>query len=74
MKIERKIHRVFIRRHKDDPEMIELYTKKHPAKTIVWTVAHCDMLSEMRGNISPGDLENHEYEIVICAPGGRKIS
>ena len=70
MELKRNISGVFARRHRDDPEMIELYSKKGGDKTIVWACIHSDMLWEMKGRITPDDLDNHEYEILIHFPGG----
>ena len=49
MELKRNISGVFARRHRDDPEMIELYSKKGGGKTIVWACIHTDMLWEMKG-------------------------
>lgn len=72
MELKRQIHGVYARPHRDDPEMIELYTKKGGDKTIVWACVHGDMLYEMKGRITPEDLENNEYEILIHFPGGMR--
>ena len=72
MELKRNISGVFARRHRDDPEMIELYSKKGGNKTVVWACIHADMLWEMKGKIAPEDLDNHEYEILIHFPGGRR--
>ena len=72
MELKRNISGVYARRHKDDPEMIELYTVKGGGKIIVWACIHADMLFEMKGNIAPDDLDNHEYEMLIHFPSGKR--
>ena len=70
--LSRTISGVFLRNHKDDPEMIELCTMKGGNKTIVWGCVSAEVLGEMRGDITTQDLQNHEYEIVVRFPGGKR--
>jgi len=70
--LKRELFGVFVRLHRDDPEMIELYTKRK-GRVIVWGTVSADMLWDLKGKIRPQDLENHEYEILIHFPGGKKF-
>ena len=72
MELKRNVSGVFARRHRDDPEMIELYSKKGGNKLVVWACVSAEMLWEMKGKITAEDLDNHEYELVINFPGGRR--
>ncbi len=62
--MKRRIDGVFVRVHKDDDEMLEIYTERE-GKVIIWGVVHSDMLCEMKGMLSKDDLNNADYELVI---------
>ena len=72
MELKRNISGVFARRHRDDPEMIEFYTMKGGNKTVVWGCVSAEVLGEMRGDITTQDLENHEYEVIVRFPSGKR--
>lgn len=72
MILKNQLYGVFIRVHPEDNEMLELYTVRHD-KTIIWGCVSADMLWDMKGKIRPEDLKNHEYEILIHFPGGKKF-
>ena len=69
--LTRSFHGVMVKPHSQDNEMLEIYTNKG-GKDIIWGVVHSDILDELRGNLSISDLENHEYELCIHFPNGRK--
>lgn len=71
--LKKRIDNVFVRNHRDDPEMIELYTERG-GKTIVWGCVHSDMLDSLHGRITQDDLDNADYKLVIHCDGGRKPS
>ena len=62
---------VFLRQHKDDSETLEIYTQLNHS-IVIWGVVHVDILSTLKGDISLEDIENHEHELSIHFPGGRK--
>ena len=72
MSLKRELHGVFIRLHPEDGEMVEFYTKKGN-KTLIWGCVSADILWDLKGKIRPEDLKNHEYEILIHFPGGKKF-
>tara|TARA_R100000657_G_C4670170_1_gene114511 strand:- start:229 stop:462 length:234 start_codon:yes stop_codon:yes gene_type:complete len=69
--IKKRVDNVLVRNHKDDREMIELYTVRS-GKTIVWGCMHSDMLDCLHGKISQDDLDNADYKLVIHTDGGRR--
>ena len=72
MQLKKEIHGVHVRVHRDDSEMLELYTEKH-GRVTVWGCVSSEMLGEMMGRVTAEDLENNEYELVIHFPGGRRV-
>jgi hypothetical protein len=55
---------VYLRNHRDDSEMLELYTNNGD-ETIVWGCISAEVLGELVGGITTQDLENCEYELII---------
>lgn len=71
--LKKRVDHVLVRNHRDDPEMIELYTIRGE-KTIIWGCVHSDMLESLHGRITQTDLDNGDYKLVIHTDGGRKPS
>ena len=60
---------VFCRLHKDDGDMIEIYSIDEKNRFILWGVLHVDVLTEM-SKITPQDIENHEHQVIFSFPHG----
>jgi hypothetical protein len=71
--LKKRVDHVFVRNHRDDTEMIELYTERG-GKTIVWGCIHSGILESLHGRITQGDLDNGDYKLVIHTDGGRSPS
>jgi len=72
MSLKRDLYGVFVRVHPEDDEMLEIYTVRGN-KTIIWGFVSADMLWDIKGKIRTEDLKNHEYELLIHFPGGKKF-
>jgi len=55
-----------IRIHKDDPVMLEIWSKDTKGKFILWGTVHADILDEMNKEITREDIENGEYYFDIA--------
>ena len=61
--MKRMIFGLMIGLHKDDPEMVEIYTVRNGRK-VLWCVAHVEMLSELPHSTEQDLRDSGPHELV----------
>ncbi|PCJ26466.1 MAG: hypothetical protein COA94_04995 [Rickettsiales bacterium] len=56
---------VKIRNHKDDPDMLEVYSIDWRGEFTLWGSVHFDILTEFEVEITKDDLDNMERDLCI---------